>query len=388
MKTKMLVIFYLLYSAANYYVAVRTIDAFTFLSTPLVATCFWVAISFGVAAFPLSRISHLPERLSGICLWVGSYWFGIVYYALILVLGCDVLAFANRYLHFLPVFLQTHPHTVAPLLLALLTAIIIYGTYNAWHPRIRRYEIDIAKTAGTLDSLHVLWASDLHLGKIVNAPRLKKFVTLIKQQTPDIILLAGDTIDRDAAEYENQKMPELFQQLAPRYGIYGVLGNHEYISGQEQQIVATLTDSGIQILQDQVVQIDQAFLLVGRDDRSRKLYKGTNRQSLATILQGVNCSLPLILMDHQPSQLAEAQAAGIDLLLAGHTHRGQIFPNNWITAHAFEIDWGYLRKGALQVIVSCGYGTWGPPLRIGSHSEIIDLMIHFRPHNGEVEPAK
>jgi predicted MPP superfamily phosphohydrolase len=388
MKIKMLVIFYLLYSAANYYVAIRTIGSFTFLSTPLAATCFGLVMTFGIAAFPISRITNLPEKLSAICLWVGSYWFGILYYALILVLGCDILAFANRYLDFLPAFLQTHPNTVAALVLALLTAIIIYGTYNAWHPRICRYELDIAKTAGTLDSLHILWAADLHLGKIVNATRLKTFVTLLKQQAPDIILLAGDIIDRDAAEYENQKMPELFRQLTPRYGMYGVLGNHEYLSGQDREIVATLTDSGIQILQDQLLQIDQAFLLIGRDDRSRKSYKGDSRQSLATILRGADCSLPLILMDHQPSQLAEAQAAGIDLLLAGHTHRGQIFPNNLITAHAFEVDWGYLRKGALQIIVSCGYGTWGPPLRIGNHPEIVDLMIHFRPHNGEVEPAK
>jgi predicted MPP superfamily phosphohydrolase len=378
MKIKMLFLFYLLYSAANYYVGIRTLAAFPWLAAPLAAACFWLVIACGVAAFPASRIANLPEALAKLCLWVGSYWFGIVYYALLLVLSCEILTRADRFLHFVPVVLRNNPSLVGGLLFTLLAALIIYGTYNARHPHIRHYEVDIAKAAGTLDSLHVVWASDLHLGKIVNAARLEKLVTTMAQLAPDIILLPGDIIDRDAIDYHRQKMPDLFRRLTPRYGIYGVLGNHEYISGEDRQLFDALTASGITILQDQALQIDHAFLLVGRDDASRKMYKGDSRQTLATILQGVDHSLPLILMDHQPSYLAEAQAAGIDLLLAGHTHRGQIFPNNWITAHAFEIDWGYLRKGALQIIVSCGYGTWGPPLRIGNHPEIVDMLIHFR----------
>lgn len=382
MKTKMLFLFYLLYSAANYYVGIRTIAAFSWLSDPFAATCFWLVIACGVATFPVSKIANLPEGLAKLCIWVGSYWFGILYYALLLVLSCDVLVLADRYLHFVPIALRNNPSSVGGLILALLATIMIYGTYNAQHARIRRYEVTIAKAAGTLDSLHVVWASDLHLGKIVNAARLEKLVIAIEQLSPDIILLPGDIIDRDAVEYHKQKMPDLFRRLTPRYGIYGVLGNHEYISGEDRQLFDALTESGIQILQDQIVPIAQAFLLIGRDDVSRKIYKGESRQQLATILQGVNHSLPLIMMDHQPSHLAEAQTAGIDLLLAGHTHRGQIFPNNWITAHVYEVDWGYLRKGALQIIVSCGYGTWGPPLRIGNHPEIVDLMIHFEPQSG------
>ncbi|MDD2421553.1 MAG: metallophosphoesterase, partial [Heliobacteriaceae bacterium] len=83
----------------------------------------------------------------------------------------------------------------------------------------------------------------------------------------------------------------------------------------------------------------------------------------------------------QPLQLAAAQKEGVDLQFSGHTHRGQLFPNNLITRRMFETDWGLLRKDNLQVIVSAGFGTWGPPVRIGNTPEIVDVMVHFTPEN-------
>ena len=88
-------------------------------------------------------------------------------------------------------------------------------------------------------------------------------------------------------------------------------------------------------------------------------------------------------MDHQPYQLDIAEAAGADVMLSGHTHRGQIAPNHLFTRRIFELDWGYLRKGNLHAIVSSGFGTWGPPIRLGSQSEIIELTIHFTSNDRE-----
>ncbi|MDP3058714.1 MAG: metallophosphoesterase, partial [bacterium] len=85
----------------------------------------------------------------------------------------------------------------------------------------------------------------------------------------------------------------------------------------------------------------------------------------------------IILIDHQPFSLDDAQRAGVDLQVSGHTHNGQFFPNNLITALLFEIDWGFLKKGNLNVVVSCGYSTWGPPIRNSSYSEIVKLNITF-----------
>lgn len=94
-------------------------------------------------------------------------------------------------------------------------------------------------------------------------------------------------------------------------------------------------------------------------------------------MEGLDRSLPVILLDHQPSHLEEAREQGVDLQLSGHTHQGQLFPFNLITKRIFATDWGYLRQGDFQIIVSSGYGTWGPPIRIGNHPEIVDITIHF-----------
>jgi len=88
-------------------------------------------------------------------------------------------------------------------------------------------------------------------------------------------------------------------------------------------------------------------------------------------------TLPIILLDHQPTNLQDAVTQGVDLQLSGHTHLGQLFPNSLITRKLYEVDWGYIQKDNLQAIVSCGIGTWGPPIRIGNSPEIINLTIHF-----------
>ena len=101
------------------------------------------------------------------------------------------------------------------------------------------------------------------------------------------------------------------------------------------------------------------------------------RNDLKTLLEGVNCTLPIIVMDHQPSNLAEPVQQGVDLQLSGHTHAGQLFPIGLITSRIFKDDWGYLRKGNFQLIVSSGFGTWGPPIRLGNTPEIVDITLTF-----------
>lgn len=104
---------------------------------------------------------------------------------------------------------------------------------------------------------------------------------------------------------------------------------------------------------------------------------GKARLELSSLIEEIDNNLPIILLDHQPVNLEEGQRNGIDLQLSGHTHNGQFFPNNLIAKYVFENSWGYLRKGEYQIVVSSGFGTWGPPIRIGSHSEITDLTIYF-----------
>ena len=141
--------------------------------------------------------------------------------------------------------------------------------------------------------------------------------------------------------------------------------------------ITYLEQGNVHVLRDNGLLIADSFYLVGRDDVSKERYTGMSRQDLATFMTGIDRNLPIILLDHQPHNLQDGVTQGADLQLSGHTHLGQLFPNNLLMKYLYELDWGYLRKENLQIIVSCGIGTWGPPIRIGNHPEIVNITIHF-----------
>ena len=155
-------------------------------------------------------------------------------------------------------------------------------------------------------------------------------------------------------------------------------GNHDEMGRSVEEIVKTFKASGINVLRDKAILINNSFYVIGRDDISQESQTKIKRKDLSDIIKDLDKSRPLILMDHQPRDFADTQKNGIDLQVSGHTHRGQLFPANLITNLIFEIDYGYLQKDNSNFIVSSGYGTWGPPIRIGSRSEIVEIDIDFK----------
>lgn len=134
---------------------------------------------------------------------------------------------------------------------------------------------------------------------------------------------------------------------------------------------------GIPVLRDERVTPDGVLHVVGRKDKTAESMDPDGRQPVAELLEGLDPALPVVLMDHQPYGYAAAAEAGVDIIVSGHTHRGQFAPNHWVTRRLFELDWGYLRKGKMHAIVSSGFGTWGPPVRLASRSEIVHLSVTF-----------
>ena len=219
--------------------------------------------------------------------------------------------------------------------------------------------------------------SDIHLGTIVQSDTLSKMVKTVNELKPDLILFAGDVFEENIEPSEKQQVSDNFRKLSAPYGVFAVLGNHEYIGSNADETIKYLGDSGVKVLRDSVQQIDGSFYLIGRDDISGARYNGAPRQDLKNLMDGVDRSLPVLLMDHQPSHLDEPVQQGVDLQLSGHTHAGQLFPIRLVTSRIFEDDWGLMRKGDFQLIVSSGYGTWGPPIRLGNTPEVVDIMIKF-----------
>jgi len=219
--------------------------------------------------------------------------------------------------------------------------------------------------------------SDVHLGTIVGPKRLSLLVTEVNRLQPDLLLLPGDILDDHPGSWSENELVESLTKLKARYGKYAVPGNHEYLGGRIEKNIALLERSGIRVLRDACVLVGNSFYLAGRDEKMARIISGKARLPLAQLLAGIDRTRPVILMDHQPVDLDEALREGVDLQLSGHTHVGQMFPNRFVTRRVYEIDWGYLQKENLQVVVSSGFGTWGPPIRVGNYPEIVAIDLGF-----------
>jgi uncharacterized protein len=374
-------IFFLLYGLSNYYIGVRGYHALRRVSRLIPR--YWALLVLLLAlSYPLGRfiiVPYLQHDLARIVMYIGSYWMAAMYYLLIILLLADLTRLVVRWTNILPASLRGHFNLVVLGVLFLVLSLIIYGTWNSLHPVVRNYEVTLAQKSSSLDSLRVVVVSDIHLGWIVGVDRLEQMAGLINSLEPDLVLFPGDIVDEGVDLKAEQAMPAVLQTLHPRLGSYAAMGNHEYISGNSEATIGFLNRGGINVLRDQFFEITDGFYIVGRDDASRHSFNGSQRLELADLMGGVEAErLPVILLDHEPFQLEVSEKAGVDLQFSGHTHLGQMYPNNYITDAIFEQDWGYLRKNDLQLIVSCGYGTWGPPIRVGNRPEIVNVLVHFR----------
>lgn len=375
-------IFFLIYGLTHYYIGLRGWQAIT-LSFPSFRPIV-PAVIFGLlaAAFPftrfIDRLAMVPRGISHVITMFSSYWLAIWYYLFITVLLIDLIRWIDRYTAFLPRGFKQYPFGIFLAVLAMITALLVYGTLNTRQVQVRNYDITINKSAGEFTQLNIVMVSDIHLGKIIHLKNLEKMVDMVNDLQPDLVLLPGDIIDEDVDLLSEEKIPEIMGKLSPRFGIFASLGNHEYLSRDQDRVIYYLNRANITVLRDQWVKVDDSFYVVGRDDLMRARLLGTPRKPLSDIIKSdLDHSLPILLMDHQPKNLDEPQQAGIDLQVSGHTHRGQIFPNNFITPLIYEVDWGYKQKGLFHVVVSSGFGTWGPPMRIGSSREIVNIRVKF-----------
>ncbi|HEY3251292.1 MAG TPA: metallophosphoesterase, partial [Ignavibacteria bacterium] len=254
--------------------------------------------------------------------------------------------------------------------------IVFLGYTNARNPRIKNLTLKINKKADTLKTLTVAVASDIHLGTIICKSRLEKIVDKINALNADIVLLPGDVVDEDIGPVIKQNLGETLRKIKSLYGVYAITGNHEYIGGVEPAC-KYLIEHGMVELRDSYIKIAESFYVIGREDRSIKSFASKIRRPLEKIMDGIDKSLPIILMDHQPVKLEEAEKNEVDLQLSGHTHHGQLWPFNFITKKVYELSWGLIKRGSTNYYVSCGVGTWGPPIRTGNRPEIIYLNLDF-----------
>jgi predicted MPP superfamily phosphohydrolase len=373
-------IFFTVYTALNYYVFIRGWQVLASISylRPYYVIVF-VAVAYGYV-FSKLLYKFLPPLVYDIWLGIGAIWFAFLVYFILFLLGLDLIRLLESFFHFLPKFIynnfeQTKKIT-AIVIITLVGLVVFLGNLNKRDISVKILELQLPKGVGKLSEVNIVAASDLHLSPIDGERLLSRIIDKMNSLNPDIILLSGDIVDDKAEILEQRKIGESFKKLNPKYGIYTINGNHEFINEVEAS-VRYAEHLGMNVLRDNHVLIDSSFYVVGREDSTMSQFTGKHRNTLKQILASINTNLPVVLLDHTPYKLEEAQNNNVALQLSGHTHHGQIWPANIITNMIYEVSWGYKKKGNTHYYVTSGAGTWGPPVRTGSKSEIVNIKIKF-----------
>ena len=374
-------IFFTVYTALNYYIFIRgwqALAAYSYLRPYYIVV--FVLVAYG---YVFSKLLYklLPPLVYDIWLGVGAIWFAFLVYFILTLLLIDIFRLFDSWFHFLPAFIQKEyeltKKIIAVIVIAVVGLIVFLGNLNKRDITVKTLELQFPKGDGKLSEVNIVAASDLHLSPIDGERLLTKIIDKMDSLNPDIILLAGDIVDDKAEILEQRKIGESFRRLNPKYGIYTINGNHEFINGVDAS-VKYAEHLGMKVLRDGYVIIDSSFYLIGREDVSMKSFIGKDRKTLKEIISSINTNHPKILLDHTPVKLEQAEKNGIDLQFSGHTHHGQIWPANIITNMIYEVSWGYKKKGDTHYYVTSGAGTWGPPVRTGSKSEIVNIKITFK----------
>ena len=250
--------------------------------------------------------------------------------------------------------------------LAVALVLVAYGVVEARRvPRVREREIRLAGLGADLDGLRVAVLTDTHFGPIDRSRWSARVVEVVNGLRPDVVVHVGDLADGSVARRHAQVDP-LGDVRAPR-GRYYILGNHEHYGGAAQW-VEHMRGLGWQPLVNEHRPIGGGLVLAGIDDP-------TGAPDLVAALAGADPTWPVLLLAHQPSQVAAASAAGVALQISGHTHGGQIWPFHFLVRTNQPVLAGLSSHGRTQLYVSRGTGFWGPPLRIFAPSEIAVLTL-------------
>ncbi|MCG7344764.1 metallophosphoesterase [Sporosarcina sp. ACRSL] len=309
------------------------------------------------AAYPIGvAISFVPLEV------IGGYWLVVIGYGVLVFPLVNIIYFLRK---------RTGIKLLGYLAVSFYASIFIIGTLNAWSPVIKSYDITIQKETER-GNLKILMASDFHLNNIIKNNHLQRFLQLSKEINPDIILLPGDIIDNSVAPYLRHQLGDIMKEIKAPMGVYATMGNHENYGRDIPIIIEEFKQAGITVLEDEARLINDEFYLVGRKD-----FQDSDRVSLQQLTKDIDKEKPIFMLDHQPVELDIAVQNGIDLMVSGHTHRGQLYPGHLITERIYENAYGHLHKNGMHSIVSSGFGLWGPPLRIGSRAEVVVINVHF-----------
>ena len=248
--------------------------------------------------------------------------------------------------------------------------VVLLGYLHTKVIHTKRYNI----TLGSGSRYRIALISDIHLGIFVGEKHVQKLVTKINEIEPDLVVISGDIFDVDNSlltrPEELKKISKQLRRIKSKEGVYAVVGNHDpEIS--DKAFKRLLKASKIQLLDNDAVVLSK-LTLVGRTNEANN-----KRAPLGDILQKADTEKPIAVLDHKPENIKESAEYGVDLVLCGHTHRGQMFPITLFTKWANGKDnfYGHSVTGKTHSIITSGVGFFELPVRIGTSNEIVDIHL-------------
>ena len=328
---------------------------------------------------------------------IGFYWFGIILYffvGLLIALICRILIWIiaknkgyNK---------QIARNFTLVFVIVFTLIMNIYGVYNAHNLKVVNYEVTSNKKS-TLEEMNIVLISDLHLGYNVGLKEIDDMVNKINELNPDVVVLAGDIFDNEFEGVEKpEEMAKLLNSINSKYGKFAVYGNHDIeekilmgftfsLSDEakknaqaDERMNKFIEDSGFELLYDSSKLLNNSVYIYGRPD-AIKINKGKDsRVEPSKITDGLNSEYTIICVDHEPGQLQELAAAGVDLDLSGHTHNGQVWPGTLSINLFWDNAYGMKKINNMTSIVTSGVGLFGVNMRTGSIAEIVNIKLNFK----------
>lgn len=255
------------------------------------------------------------------------------------------------------------------------------GWYMAHHVWRTEYRIRTDKEVG---NLRVAVLSDSHTGTTFHGDGFARHLKEIEAQNPDILLIAGDYVDDYTSKEDMISCCKALGGMKTTYGVYYVFGNHDkgyyppdYRGYDSSDLVNELEKNGVHVMQDDVELVDGRFYIIGRQDKQEEYHGG--RKTMKELTEDLDQDIYSIVLDHQPQDYAAQAEAGVDLVLSGHTHGGQLFPlmiiENLIDITADDRVYGHERRGNTDFIVTSGISDWAIKFKTGCKSEYLIVEV-------------
>ncbi len=341
----------------------------------------WRYIAVLAILYAVYPVSGLFDERKGVFInllqSVSEYLLPVFLYLFLSLLITDLLLLINRFVKIIPREKTSDNKFRNWLFITIITisvSVVIAGIINFNTIRITEYRAEVPKRTSGIENLRIAFVSDFHLEEKSQEGFVKRYIMKINELKPDLLLYGGDIIEGYRETEKMEHIENLLKGIKTQYGIYGAPGNHDRINFSDT--VNFFTRSGITILNDSVVVIPGAFSIAGR-----AYNREDRRKSASAIVNSCSDSLPVIVIDHRPTDLEQLSLTRADLVFSGHTHHGQMFPINLITSRVYELSYGYKKKRNTHFFVSSGIHLWGPPVRTIAKSEIVVVDVKFPPNH-------